>query len=176
MECSCVCVCVSKWCRQCSCRPARSVGACLSSNSKFPPSWFVEYSLLDYLFCIFVSRSLARPAHSLLAHTGCDPFLLAASPPHLTGSLSSSKVAMPARYVAASDGEGDRIGPGKLVENIISTVPPSGDTSLAAIAQPLGPLVGYTINLCQHTNTIKTHPKTPAMPKTMHTPYFHTRW
>lgn len=49
--------------------------------------------------------------------------------------------------------------PRELVENIISTVPPSGDTSLAVIAQPLDPLVGYTINLCQHTNTIQTHPK-----------------
>lgn len=52
--------------------------------------------------------SRARPAHSLLAHTGSDSFLLAPSPPQLTGSLSS-KVAMPARYVSASDGEGGQI-------------------------------------------------------------------
>lgn len=56
---------VSRWCRQCSCRLARTHEH-VSSNSTLPPSWFVKYSLLNYLFVFrIVSSSLARPAHKL---------------------------------------------------------------------------------------------------------------
>lgn len=56
-----------KWCRQCSCCLARS-GRYVSSNSTFPPSWFVEYSLLDYLFVFRIDVIRAAGSQRTCSH------------------------------------------------------------------------------------------------------------
>lgn len=69
-------------------------------------------------FLYFALRSLARPAHSLLAHTGCDLFLLASSLPRLARSpCHPSSVGTREQWSRMVES------PRRLVEDNISTVP-----------------------------------------------------
>lgn len=158
-----------KWC-------VVSAAACLarscahvSSNPTFPPAWFVEYSLLDYHFCIsYRGHSRGRLTAYLLTR-GATPF------PARGLATASARVSLPSQAwcVPASDGKGGRIAPGKISrEQHLDGAKwwhfARGHRTAVPLT-PMVPLMGYTINLFQHTNTIQTHPETPAMPKIMHT-------
>lgn len=164
---------VSKRCRQSSCRLARS-GDRVSSGSMLPPSWFVEYSLLNYLFCLsYQIRGHNRAAGSQLTCSHAMrplPALGLATEPNRVSQ--PCQLGMYPRAVERSAGL-----PTGLVENSISTVP-SGDTFARGhrTAESMNPLVGYTQLTSFHTHQHRSNPsRTPALPKNMHTPDFPTR-